>query len=68
MQPTSIHSSRGPRAWLQIRTILDEDIARLTDVLRSQQCSVALRGIDGVALAIDTLANDAPTLRSLCMA
>ena len=34
-----------------------EDIARLTDVLRSQQCRAALRGIDGVRLPIDTSAN-----------
>jgi AraC-like DNA-binding protein len=36
-----------------------EDIARLTDVLRHQQCSAALRGVDGVALPIDTSASAA---------
>ena len=34
-----------------------EDIARLSEVLRSQQCGAALRGIDGVRLPIDMSGN-----------
>jgi AraC-like DNA-binding protein len=40
-----------------------EDIARLTDVLRHQQCSVVLRGLDGIALPIDTSAGNVPAFK-----
>jgi AraC-like DNA-binding protein len=40
----------------QLLSSAHEDIARLTDVLRDQQCFAALRGFDGVILPIDTSA------------
>jgi AraC-like DNA-binding protein len=49
----------GDSATARLLSSAHEDIARLTDVLRHQQCFAALRGIDGVALPIDTSAGAA---------
>jgi len=40
----------------QLLASAHEDIARLIDVLRNQQCAAALRGIDGVIMPINTSA------------
>jgi AraC-like DNA-binding protein len=57
--PVSSHQIRsrsavGESATARLLSSAHEDIARLTDVLRHQECSAALRGVDGIALPIDT--------------
>lgn len=47
----------GESQTAQLQSSAHEDIARLADVLRHQQCTAALRGIDGVVLPIDTFAH-----------
>jgi len=59
--PISSHQNRvknasDESATARLLSSAHEDIARLTEILRHQQCSAALRGIDGVAFPIDTSA------------
>jgi AraC-like DNA-binding protein len=63
-QPMPVSSGRiDPRmpgnesSTAQLLSSAHEDLARLADVLRHQQCTAALRGIDGVVLPIDTSAH-----------
>jgi AraC-like DNA-binding protein len=43
-------------ATARLFTSAHEDIVRLTDILRHQQCSAVVRGVDGVVFPIDTSA------------
>jgi AraC-like DNA-binding protein len=54
--PIPAKNAGSESATARLLSSAHEDIARLTDVLRHQQCSAALRGVDGVALPIDTSA------------
>jgi AraC-like DNA-binding protein len=53
----SVPVTGGESATARLLSSAHEDIARLADVLRHQQCSATLRGADGVALPIDTSAS-----------
>jgi AraC-like DNA-binding protein len=41
----------------QLFSSAHEDISRLTDILRGQQCAASVRGCDGVIVALDTSAS-----------
>jgi AraC-like DNA-binding protein len=54
-QPCSVKSARtgAESLTLQLFSSAHEDIARLTYILRGQQCTAIMRGIDGVVLPLD---------------
>jgi AraC-like DNA-binding protein len=59
--PISSHQLRGKSASYEsatarLFTSAHEDIARLAEILRHQQCSAAVRGVDGAVFTIDASA------------